>query len=149
MKPVAISAAVSLAALLAGTCLMGAFGHEPPAMLLAWEMAFFTALGLAAGFLWRLPRLPWWATSRPVAGAVLITLGVGAVYVPSQFIVSSLLLGAGARLLWLALSETPGTGTALARTVHTPSADLAAAERPAGNVACTAASASAVPGRRA
>lgn len=149
MKAIAISAAVSLAALLAGTCLMAAFGHEPPAMLLAWEMAFFTALGLVAGFLWRLPRLPWWATSRPVAGAVLITLGVGAVYVPSQFIVSSLLLGAGARLLWLALGESPGTGTAIARTDYTLPATIGADERPACSVVRTADSASPLPRRRA
>lgn len=115
LKTLSLSAAAALLALLAGTCVMAALGVEPPAMLLAWEMLFFTAIGLAAGFLWRLPRLPWWVASRPVLGTALITLGVGAVYVPAQFIVSSLFLGAGARLLWLSLSEPRVAGGEIAR----------------------------------
>lgn len=114
-KAVVMWAAMAMLALLAGIAILAAFGHEPPAMVLAWEMTLFTAIGLIAGFLWRMPRLPWWAGSRPVVGTALIFLGVGAVYVPAQFIVSSLLLGAGARLMWLALSEPSDAGGELAR----------------------------------
>jgi hypothetical protein len=93
-----------------GTVVFGLFaavlwGGEPPAWLLRAEVALFSAAALAYGFTASLPAFAPWAWSRPVRGAACIILGVGAIFVPVQFVVSAFLLGVGTRLTWTAACE--------------------------------------------
>lgn len=79
-----------------------------PGWLLVGEVALFSALAMAFGFTAYAPSVPAWLWLRPVRGAVCICLGVGAMYIPPQFIVSAVFLGLGTRLVWQSASELAG-----------------------------------------
>jgi hypothetical protein len=93
------------------------WGGEPPGWLLRLEVLIFCLAALAFGFTLFSPVAPDWVFSRPVKGIVCIYLGIGAMFVPSQFIVSALFLGMGTRLLMsefkpLTVSVKPAAGIA-------------------------------------
>jgi hypothetical protein len=96
---------LSLGAVVFGLFAAVLSGGEPPAWLLRAEVALFSAAALAYGFTASLPAFAPWAWSRPVRGAACIILGVGAIFVPVQFVVSAFLLGIGTRLTWTAACE--------------------------------------------
>lgn len=110
MRPFLISCAVCALAILAGSLTVAVFGYEPPGRLLALEAALFSLLALAAGFGLCSPRLPGWVWQRPVRGAACVVVGVGAMYVPPQLLVSALFIGLGTRLVWLSACELEPAG---------------------------------------
>jgi hypothetical protein len=81
--------------LLALPLLMG----ELPAWLLKGEVLIVLTAALVYGFSAFAPRLPAWATCQEVRGVSLVALGCICLFVPTQFILSALLVGVGARLV--------------------------------------------------
>jgi hypothetical protein len=105
MNPLLISGIASVSALVSGALMLALFGPELPPWLIALTLAAISGLALAVGFgLWH-PRLPAWASLPPVRGALCIVVGVGAMFVPANFIVSAFFLGLGTRVVWLAAME--------------------------------------------
>ena len=147
------STALAVLALLAGGLLVLAYGFEPPRWLLISELTVCCGLALLCGFTACLPafrRLLPWLTLRPVRGTVLVVSGIGAIYMPPQFIAAGVLLALGIKLVWaeaceLAEAETQASGVsappaggglgnrhaeALEATEPVPQAELVAATVP-------------------
>ena len=103
-----------LIGLLAGTSLLLYWGGEAPGWLLKLECLGVMAAALAFGFSHRNIRLPQWMHDDAVRGVALVYLGVGAMFVPLNFLASAFLIGHGARLVMK--SAQPIT----ARVVGTP-----------------------------
>lgn len=91
---------IAAVALVLGGFLTAAYGFEPPPWLLAAELAVFSILAAACCFTRLVPGVLPWLRLRPVQGALLVVLGIMAVYVPPQFVVSAVLLACGSRLVW-------------------------------------------------
>jgi hypothetical protein len=89
---------LALAAPTAGILALLCVG-EIPGWLLKLECLIFCATALAFGFTGFTPVLPSWVWSQPVRGVVCVYLGVGAMFVPPQFLVSAVFLGMGLRLI--------------------------------------------------
>ncbi len=62
---------------------------------------------LIYGFTARLPPIPRWLWLRPVRGSVIVCLGVAALFVPTELIVSAYLIGVGVRMVWSSACVTP------------------------------------------
>lgn len=91
---------------MAGGCIaMLVFGLHPPLWLATLEAALLSGAALVYGFTACLPALPAWVWLRPVRGAFLVTLGIGAMYVPPQLLFSAFLIGWGVRLVWQSATE--------------------------------------------
>jgi hypothetical protein len=91
----------SCAAVLAGgIAAMLAWGISPPVWLTCLEAALLSGAALIYGFTAWLPTLPQWLWPRPIRGTILVVLGIGAMYVPPQLILSAYLIGIGIRLVW-------------------------------------------------
>jgi hypothetical protein len=102
------------AALACGIAAMLVCGITPPAWLAGLEAALLAGAALIYGFTAYLPALPRWLWLRPVRGTVLVILGMGAMYVPPQLLLSAYLIGVGVRLVWQSaceLAERDGTVT--------------------------------------
>jgi hypothetical protein len=132
-----VSCGIAAAALAGGVFLVLAYGFSPPPWLLTAELAILSALALACGFTARLPALLPRLRLRPVRGAMLICLGVAAVYLPPQFIASAVFLSLGVKLVWAeacdlaAAEKRPETiGTAIVR--HGGNGTLVAADATPG-----------------
>jgi hypothetical protein len=121
-----VSCGIAAAALVGGGGLVVAYGFSPPPWLLTAELAILSAVALVGGFTACLPALVPWLRLRPVRGAMLICLGVAAVYLPPQFIASAVFLGLGVKLVWAeacdlaAVEKLPvSPGTAIRRAGDT------------------------------
>jgi hypothetical protein len=101
----AVSCGIAAAALVGGGGLVVAYGFSPPPWLLTAELAILSVIALVGGFTACLPAVLPWLRLRPVRGAMLICLGVAAVYLPPQFIASAVLLGMGVKLVWAEACE--------------------------------------------
>ena len=79
------------------------WGGELPAGVLRLTLALLSATALAYGygFTASLPAISPLLWCRPVRGAVCVWLGVLAIYIPIQFVISALLIGIGTRLVWV------------------------------------------------
>jgi hypothetical protein len=104
------------AALACGIAALLAWGVTPPLWLAGLEAALLAGAALTYGFAAYAPALPRWLWLRPIRGTVLVILGIGAMYVPPQLLLSAYLLGRGVRLIWqsaceLALADAAPTGT--------------------------------------
>ena len=86
-------------ALLAGTALLLYWGGEPPRWLLKLECAGVMLAALAYGFTHRNLHLPDWTRDDSLRGVALVYLGVGAMFVELNFLVSAFCIGAGAKLV--------------------------------------------------
>lgn len=95
-------------AMIGGCCALLVWGAHPPAWLAGLEAALLAVSALVYGFTAYLPALPRWVFLRPVKGAFLVTLGIGAMYVPPQLIFSAFLIGWGVRLVWESTHEAIG-----------------------------------------
>lgn len=103
-------------AMLGGCCALLVWGAHPPVWLAGLEAALLAVSALVYGFTAYLPAIPRWLFLRPVKGAFLVTLGIGAMYVPPQLIFSAFLIGWGVRLVWeSAFVERPAPTTAIVR----------------------------------
>src|SRR3954447_26561537 len=87
-------------ALVGGIVALLAWGASPPPWLAGLEAALLAGAALLYGFTAWLPALPRWLWLRPIRGVALVILGVGAMYVPPQLILSAYLIGLGVRLVW-------------------------------------------------
>jgi hypothetical protein len=120
-KTIFVACGVAAAAALAFGCLMVvAYGFTPPDWLLRGEVAAFSGIALVCGFTAFVPAVMPWMRLRPVRGAALVCLGVGAIYIPPQFLASAVFLTLGIRLVWaeaceLAEGEQEPAGTAIVR----------------------------------
>jgi len=101
----AASGALAILAIISGGLLVIAYGFEPPAWLLCAEVAAFSGIALICGFTAAGTALLPWLTLRPVQGALLVCLGVAAIFVPANFVVSAVFLALGIRLLWRTACE--------------------------------------------
>jgi hypothetical protein len=121
MKITILPLAATCGALALGIAALIAFGTEPPVWLLRAELAALSAAALLFGFARRVPSLLPWLKLRPVRGAALVCVGVVAVYLPPQLVISAVLIAAGTRLAWAeacelaAVEEEPAHGTAIIR----------------------------------
>jgi hypothetical protein len=70
-----------------------------PTWVLKSEVLIVLTSALVYGFSAFVPRLPAWATCQEVRGVTLVALGCVCLFVPTQFILSALLVGFGARLV--------------------------------------------------
>jgi hypothetical protein len=95
------------------------WGAAPPPWLAGLEAGLFAGAALVYGFTqWR-PTLPRWLWLRPIRGTVLVVLGIGAMWVPPQLLLSGYLIGLGVRLVWqsaCALAAAESATIRLART---------------------------------
>ena len=83
-------------------------GGQPPTWLLKGEVVVIVGgFSLVYGFTAFSPRLPAWLRYQEVRGVVLVALGCGALFVPSQIICSALLVGIGARLVMTSGPKPP------------------------------------------
>jgi hypothetical protein len=122
-----VAACVASAGILAVGCfLLIIWGGSPPAWVLTAELATFCAIALAYGFSASLPSLGPWLSSRPIQGAACICLGVGAVFVPLEFVVAAILIAVGTRRLWSAACELEETQTQRVTVINTTGRDLIA-----------------------
>jgi hypothetical protein len=110
-----VAVATSLAALTFGIWAAVVWRGELPAWLLASVLSLLLCAALAFGFTNVRPSLPPWARSRPVIGALLVTGGVAAVYIPAQFVVAAALIGAGVRVVWVAARDLERQDTLAAK----------------------------------
>jgi hypothetical protein len=90
---------VAIIGLLAGCALLLYWGGEAPAWLLRLEVLTVTIVALAYGYTAFNPALPGWLRHDSVKGVALVYLGVGAMFVPLNFLASAFLIGCGARLV--------------------------------------------------
>lgn len=97
--------AFTLAVLVMGGTMVALCGYQPPTLLLVAQSAFFAALALAYGFTLYMPGKAEWLWLKSIRGTVCICLGVGAMYVPPQLVVSAFFIGVGTRMVWLAACE--------------------------------------------
>ena len=67
--------------------------------MLRWRGS--SGLALICGFTAAGATLLPWLKQRPVQGALLVWLGVAAIFVPANFVVSAVLLAQGIKLVWL------------------------------------------------
>lgn len=126
------------AALGGGIAAMLAWGVFPPPWLAGLEAALLAGAALLYGFTAYLPTLPHWLWLRPIRGTVLVIVGIGAMYVPPQLILSAYLIGVGVRLVWqsacdLAEPETPsraGSRPPERKVPCTPSASCSTSSSP-------------------
>jgi hypothetical protein len=106
---------ISCAAVMAcGIVAMLVWGATPPAWLSCFEAALLSFAALAYGYTAWMPSLPHWLWLRPIRGTLLVTLGIGVLYVPPELIASAYLIGRGVRLVWQSacdLSEKDATST--------------------------------------
>lgn len=93
------------AALACGIAAMLVWGATPPPWLAGLEAALLAGAALIYGFTAYLPALPRWLWLRPIRGTVLVILGMGAMYVPPQLLLSAYLIGVGVRLVWQSACE--------------------------------------------
>jgi hypothetical protein len=114
---------LTLAILIGGCLLMLYFGGRSPEWMLRGEVLIVAIFALVYGFTAFSPSLPSWLRYQEVRGVLMVALGVFAMFVPAQFIVSALLIGFGARLVM--------TGFPSTALKHQPG-DIVL--RPAGNV---------------
>ena len=122
-----VAACIASVGILAVGCfLLIIWGGSPPAWLLRVELATFCALALAYGFSASLPSLGPWLWSRPIQGAACIWLGVGAVFVPLEFVVAAILIAVGTRRIWSAACELENAQTPRVTIVQSKSRDLVA-----------------------
>lgn len=105
MRLIVLSAACCVASLSCGGLLLAAFGPELPSWLMALALALCSGLALACGFGLYNPKVPDWLRQRPVLGAICVAIGVGAMFIPVNFVVSAFLLGCGTRLVWVSACE--------------------------------------------
>ena len=82
-------------------------------------------LALAYGFTpAALPRLGW-LHSRPVKGAVLVCLGIAAIFIPLSFVIAALLIGGGTRMVWDAACDLEdGKPSGVRVTLARPRTDI-------------------------
>jgi hypothetical protein len=85
--------------LLAGCSLLLYWGGEAPPWLLKLEILAVSCAALAFGFTAYSPVAPEWMRHDSVRGVALVYLGVGAMFVPLNFLASAFLIGTGARLV--------------------------------------------------
>jgi hypothetical protein len=110
--------AVAIALLATGDALLLSLGGVPPAGLLKAEVLAASLAALLYGYgLWRPEpgRSLHPLRRRPIRGTALIVLGLAALWVPTQFLLSAWLIGVGLRLLWQAACDAgrpagPGAG---------------------------------------
>ncbi len=95
-----ISIAIAVAALVGGGVIVAFYGFTLPSWLLACELAVFLGLAMLCGFSAIVPSVLPWLKLRSVRGAILVCLGVGAIYIPPQFIASAIFLALGIKLVW-------------------------------------------------
>ena len=103
-------------------------GSGPPLWLLRLEVMIFAAAALAFGFSAFTPAAPAWVFSQPLRGVVCIYLGIGAMFVPSQFIVSAVFLGIGTRLMLGHTERAAATAKPPSPTLSRQCGDLAVRE---------------------
>ena len=101
----AASGALAILAIISGGLLVIAYGFEPPAWICCAEVAAFSGLALICGFTAAGTALLPWLTLRPVQGALLVCLGVAAIFVPANFVVSAVFLALGIKLVWRTACE--------------------------------------------
>jgi hypothetical protein len=134
-KIFAVSCGVSLAAFVLGIGAMIRWGPEISGWVLTTILALFMIAALIYGFTDTLPRLDWLRT-RPVRGAALLCLGVAAVFVPPAFVIATLCVGVGVRMVWASACELEaGQAAATVATLLKAGTELVAAEPPGGQVA--------------
>jgi hypothetical protein len=80
-------------------------GLTPPPWLAGLEATLLAGAALVYGFTAYFPSMPRWLWLRPVRGTVLVVLGIGAMYVPPQLILSAYLIGVGVRQVWRSACE--------------------------------------------
>ena len=114
MRAFYVSAATSIAAMALGS--LALLVLRPGSLLVTALLALCSALGLALGFGARLPGLPAWARLKPVKGALCITLGVAAMYLPANFVLSMALLAIGTRMVWTSACDLAAPGSLPAST---------------------------------
>jgi hypothetical protein len=107
-------------------------GFTPPAWLAGLEAALLSGAALLYGYTAWLPTLPQWLRLRPIRGTVLCILGIGAMYVPPQLILSAFLIGAGVRLVWQSACELAEKDDADPVVIHADADRLPAPSRPLG-----------------
>ncbi len=100
-----ISLIACAAALALGILALLVQGLAPPPWLTGLEAMALAGAALMYGYTGRPPAVPGWLWLRPVRGAVLVVLGVGAIYVPPQLLLSAWLIGTGVRLVWRSACE--------------------------------------------
>jgi hypothetical protein len=98
-----VACLISVGALGSGIVAAVLCGGEPPAWLLRTELGLLCGGALVYGYGFTaslvLPVAPWLWSSRAIRGAVFVCLGVGAVFVPVQFVIAAFLIGVGARMV--------------------------------------------------
>jgi hypothetical protein len=99
---------LALAALSAGIAGALLWGGELPGWLLSLGLALMLGGALIFGFTGAWPRLGPWLKCRPIQGAALVCLGVALIFVPVTFVASAVVIGLGARLVWLSACELEG-----------------------------------------
>jgi hypothetical protein len=78
-------------------------GGEPPAWLLRTELGLLCGCALVYGYGFTasavMPVAQWLWSSRAIRGGAYVCLGVGAAFVPVQFVFAAFLIGAGTRMV--------------------------------------------------
>jgi hypothetical protein len=82
-----------------GTSLLLYWGGEAPRWLLMVECAAVMVGALLFGFTSYSPSAPDWLRHEAVRGVALVYLGVGAVFMPTNLLMSAFLIGCGCRLV--------------------------------------------------
>lgn len=118
------------AVLACGIAAMLMWGISPPAWLSGLEAAVLSGAALLYGFAW-LPSLPQWLWLRPIRGTILVVLGMGAMVVPPQLLVSAYLMGIGIRLVWQSACDLAEKDAAAPRATLADADRLPVPARPA------------------
>ena len=88
-----------IAGLLAGCSLLLYWGGEAPPWLLKLECLTVMVAALFFGFSAYSVTAPEWLRHDAVRGVALVYLGVGAVFVPANLLLSAFLIGSGCKLV--------------------------------------------------
>jgi hypothetical protein len=89
----------AIVGLLAGCSLLLYWGGEAPPWLLRLECLAVMAGALFFGFSAWSPSAPSWFRHDAVKGVALVYLGVGAVFLPTNLLLSAFLIGSGCKLV--------------------------------------------------
>ena len=89
----------AIAGLLAGTSLLLYCGGEAPRWLLMIECIAVMVGALLFGFTSYSPSAPDWLRHDAVRGVALVYLGVGAMFMPTNLLMTAFLIGCGCKLV--------------------------------------------------
>jgi hypothetical protein len=98
-------------------------GGEPPAWLMKLEVLLFSMAALLYGY--ASIDVTSWFWSKPVRGMLCIYLGVGAMFIPPQFVVSAFFIGCGTRMVMGSFTTVVAHASKSFNTsLHRPGGDL-------------------------